>query len=106
MIYVAILFEELTKLDLILARCIIWIFDNDELSARLWMANSEDKKSAESYYIKRLQHSYYEAVIKGWKERDPKWVYDLKADEKKTIDRLLLNETELSRLPDALRMEY
>ena len=100
---VEILFEELTKLDLILARCIIWIFDNDTLSARLWMANSEDKRSAESYYIKRLQHSYYEAVIKGWKERDPKWVYDLKGDEKKTIDKLLLNETELFHLPDAVK---
>ncbi|HJS56161.1 MAG TPA: ATP-binding protein, partial [Chitinophagaceae bacterium] len=100
---VAILLEELIKLDLILARCIIWIFDNDELSARLWMANSEDKKAAKSYYIKRLQHSYYEAIIKGWKERNPKWVYDLKGDEKKTIDKLLLNETELSRLPDVVK---
>ncbi|HEX6168879.1 MAG TPA: ATP-binding protein, partial [Chitinophagaceae bacterium] len=100
---VAILFEELTRLDLILARCIIWIFDIDTLSARLWMANSEDKKAAESYYIKRLQHSYYESIIRGWKERNPKWVYDLKGEEKKTIDQLLLNETELSRLPDAVK---
>src|SRR4030095_2800060 len=100
---VAILFEELTKLDLILSRCIIWIFDKDTFAARMWMANSEDRKTAESYYIKKLDHPYYNAVIKGWKERNPKWVYDLKGNEKKSIDTLLLNETELSRLPRAVK---
>jgi hypothetical protein len=45
---VAILFEELTKLDLILSRCIIWIFDRDTFAARMWMANSEDRKTAEA----------------------------------------------------------
>src|SRR4029079_11901091 len=58
---VAILFEELTKLDLILARCIIWIFDPDTYAARVWMANAEDKKTAQSYFIKRLHHPYYDA---------------------------------------------
>ena len=101
---VAILFEELVKLDLILARCIIWIFDADTLAARVWMANSEDKKTAESYFIKRLHHPYYEAIIKGWKERNPKWVFDLGGPYKKSIDELLLSETELSRLSETVKM--
>ncbi|MEJ8841766.1 ATP-binding protein [Lacibacter sp. H375] len=100
---VALLFEELTKLDLILFRCIIWIFDPKTLTARLWMANAEDKHNAESYFIKRLKHPYYDAIINGWKERTHKWVYELQGDEKKTIDHLLLNETELSRLPKAVK---
>ena len=95
---VAILFEELTKLDLILARCIIWIFNHEDSSARLWMANSEDKDSPESYFIKRIDHSYYNAIIKAWKKRTPKWVYHLQGEEKRTIDKILLNETELSKL--------
>ena len=100
---VAILFEELTKLDMVLTRCIIWIFDYDSLAAKVWMANSEDKRTASSYNIKYLDHPYYRAIIKGWKERSQTWVYDLKGSEKKSIDRLLLNETELSLLPDAVK---
>ena len=100
---VAVLFEELTKLNLILYRCIIWIFNPDTLSARIWMANSEDKKNAESYFIKQLNHPYYKAIINGWKEKNPKWVYVLEGNEKKSIDQLLLHETELSRLSEAVK---
>jgi hypothetical protein len=100
---VAILFEELTKLDLILARCIIWIFDPDTYAARVWMANAEDKKTAQSYFIKRLHHSYYDAIIEGWKQRNPKWVYNLKEMKKKSIDELLFKETELSQLPQIVK---
>jgi hypothetical protein len=32
-----------------------------------------------------------------------KWVYDLQGNEKKSIDTLLLSETELSRLPGAVK---
>ncbi|HEX6849655.1 MAG TPA: ATP-binding protein [Chitinophagaceae bacterium] len=100
---VAILFDELTKLDLILARCIIWIFDSVSFEARMWMANSEDKRIAKSYFIKRIHHPYYDAILSGWKERKIKWVYDLKGDDKKTIDQILLNETELSQLSEAVK---
>ena len=100
---VAVLFEELTKLNLILYRCIIWIFNPDTFSARVWMANSEDKTNAESHFIKKLDHPYYDAILKGWKQGNPKWVYELKGNDKKTIDELLLNETELAALPDAVK---
>ncbi len=100
---VAILFEELVKLDLILARCIIWIFEHDSLAARMWMANSEDKKIAKSYFVKYLDHPYYNSILSGWKEKNQKWIYFLKGDDKKTIDRLLLNETELSQLPETVK---
>jgi signal transduction histidine kinase/adenylate kinase len=100
---VSILFEELTKLDLVLARCIIWILDPETFTARVWMANSEDKKTADSYFIRKLDHPYYDAIIEGWKQRQQEWVYDLKGIEKKSIDQLLLNETELSKLSEAVK---
>ena len=100
---VAMFFEELVKLDLVLSRCIIWIIDGDTFSARIWMANSEDRNVADSYFIKRLDHPYYDAIINGWRERLPNWIYDLKGDEKKSIDALLLNETELIYLPEAVK---
>jgi hypothetical protein len=101
---VATLFEELKKLDLVLARCIIWIFNPETFDARIWMANSEDKKNTTSYFINRLQHPYYDAIIKGWKEKVSTWVYELKGSEKKNIDELLLNETELSLLSDEVKV--
>lgn len=100
---VAMFFEELVKLDLVLSRCIIWILDADTFSARIWMANSEDRNVADSYFIKRLDHPYYHAIINGWKERLPNWIYDLKGEEKKSIDELLFNETELINLPEAVK---
>jgi len=100
---VAILFDELVKLDLVLDRCIIWIFDSETLSAKVWMANSEDNRTADSYHIKRLDHPYYKAIIKAWKEKKAKWVYDLKGANKRSIDDLLLKETELSKLPEAVK---
>ena len=100
---VAVLFEELTKLNLILYRCIIWIFNPDTSAAKIWMANSEDKENAESYFIKKLDHPYYDAILKGWKEKKSKWVYELQGNDKKTIDELLLNETELAHLPDPVK---
>ncbi len=100
---VATLFEELTTLQLVLYRCIIWIFNPETLTARVWMANSEDKQNAASYFIQKLEHPYYEAILKGWKERTSKWVYDLQGAEKKSIDKLLLTETELTNLPESVK---
>jgi signal transduction histidine kinase len=100
---VALLFDELTRLDLILSRCIIWIFEPASFAARLWMANSEDKARAESFHIPFLNHPYYKAILRAWRQREAKWVYVLQGKNKRTIDDLLLNETELSRLADAVK---
>ncbi len=100
---VGVLFEELVKLNLILYRCIIWIFNPDTLAARMWMANSEDRENAESYFIKKLDHPYYDAILKGWKEKKPKWVYELQGKDKRSIDKLLFTETELANLPESVK---
>lgn len=99
---VATLFDELIKLDLVLARCIIWILNQDK-SAQLWMANSESKQLANNYHITRIDHSYYNAIVKGWQDRNEHWVYELKGAEKKSIDKILLFETELRQLPEEVK---
>ncbi len=99
---VATLFDELIKLDLVLARCIIWILNEDK-SAQLWMANSENKQSADSYHINQIDHNYIHSIFKGWQERSEHWIYELKDDEKASIDQILLFETELSHLPQEVK---
>jgi len=96
---VAILFEELTQLDFELTRCLIWILDPDTLSARWWMANAEEPARPDSYYIAYHAHPTYQAFITAWKERNPKWVYDLHGKTKASWDDILFSETELARLP-------
>ncbi len=100
---VSILFDELVKLDLVLARCIIWILNTDDRSARIWIANIEDRKTPESFRVPPLKHPYYESIIKAWKKKNPKWIYKLGGAEKRSIDRLLLTQTELSRLPKIVK---
>ena len=92
-------FKELTKLDFSLTRCIIMIMDDGLSSCRWWMANSETDKTPESFYIKCNDHPYWKLMFKAWEERNPKWVYDLKGSDKKTLDDYLFSETELSHLP-------
>src|SRR6478752_3750450 len=46
------LFLELTNLDLVLTRCVIWVFDPATNGARWWMANGEAPSNPMSFYLK------------------------------------------------------
>ncbi len=100
---VSLLFDELVKLDLVLARCIIWIINPKDSSAQVWIANTEDRKTSEPFHVQQLNHPYYKAILKAWKKKTSKWIYLLKGVEKKSIDKLLLTQTELSHLPKAVK---
>jgi signal transduction histidine kinase len=100
---VATLFKELTRLDFALTRCYIYIIDPDSLSLRAWTFNTETDALPESYYLKYLELPYYEALINAWKERKQKFVYELGGKEKKEVDRVLFNETDYVRLPEAVK---
>ncbi len=100
---VATLFKELTRLDFALTRCYIYIIDPETLSLRAWTFNTEVDEIPESYKIQYLNLPYYKALIKSWKERKQKFVYELGGEEKEEVDRVLLNETEYRRLPDQVK---
>ncbi|MBS1730770.1 MAG: nuclear transport factor 2 family protein [Bacteroidetes bacterium] len=92
-------FSELTKLDLALTRCIIWVFEPETNAARWWMANSEVPSNPMSFYIKYHEHPAYLKFVNEWKKQNVKFVYDLKGEKKKEWDDILFNETELANLP-------
>ncbi len=96
-------FTELTKLDLALTRCIIWVFEPATHAARWWMANSEEPSRPMSFYIKHHEHPAYLTFVREWKNQNVKFVYDLKGQDKINWDDLLFNETELSNLSDAVK---
>ena len=93
-------FSELTKLDFVLTRCLIMIFDPETNDSRWWMANSEAPEAPVNYQVQYHKHPANAAYLKAWKERILKWRYDLKGKVKKTWDDFLFVETELSHLPD------
>ncbi len=92
-------FGELTKLDFVLARCLIMIFDPETNSSRWWMANSEVPAEPMNYLVQNHKNPAYDAYLKAWKERNLKWRYALKGKVKRDWDDFLFVDTELAQLP-------
>ncbi|HMH31682.1 MAG TPA: ATP-binding protein [Puia sp.] len=90
---------ELTKLDLVLTRCVIMIYDGVARDSKWWMANSEDPDKPMGFYIKPHDHPPITAYFKGWEEGQFKWTYLLEGKIKNDWDAFLFNETELKGLP-------
>jgi signal transduction histidine kinase len=95
-------FMELGKLDMVLTRCILWVFRAKDQSATVWMANAEDPDHADSYFVDKHDHPAYKEYIKAWKKREPKWVYHLKGKNKARWDHILVDGY-LGRLPRQVR---
>ncbi|OSZ73598.1 hypothetical protein CAP36_16415 [Chitinophagaceae bacterium IBVUCB2] len=92
-------FTELTKLDLVLTRSVIMIYNGQESTSQWWMANSEDPNNPAGFFIKRHEHSPMVAYFKAWHERKLKYTYALQGKVKQEWDEFLFSETELKNLP-------
>ena len=92
-------FTELTKLDLVLTRCMIMIFDPKTNGSTWWMANSEAPSEPIGLFVKHHELPVYLAYIDAWKERNLKFQYILEGKIKREWDDFLFVETDLSRLP-------
>ncbi|HSN09072.1 MAG TPA: hypothetical protein VLS85_08540, partial [Hanamia sp.] len=93
-------FSELTKLDLALTRCVIWIIDPQTNGATWWMANSEDLQNPINCDLPFNEYEPYMVFLEQWKNKAVKFQYELKGEIKKDWDEYLFSKTGLSRLPD------
>jgi signal transduction histidine kinase len=93
-------FTELTKLDLVLTRCVIMTYDQKTNDARWWMANSEAPEQPMNFYVQYHEHPPNLAYFSAWRERTVKWIYTLSGKVKKEWDDFIFRETELKLLPD------
>jgi hypothetical protein len=93
-------FTELTKLDLVLTRCVILIYEGAEKGVRWWMANSEAPSTPMNFFVKYADMPFFNEYLKGWHERALRWQYVLEGENKIKTDEFLFHETELSSLPD------
>jgi len=92
------IFEELTQLDFVLTRCIIWIFD-EENNVSWWMANPEAESGAESYDLGLNDFPVYLEHLKAWQEKKPSLLYTLSGEAKVAFDDHIFVHTGLSKLP-------
>ena len=93
-------FSELTKLDLVLTRCVIMIYDGAVRDSKWWMANSEAPDKPMGFYVKPHEYPPMMAYFKAWEEGQLKWTYVLEGEIKKDWDVFLFHETDLKLLPD------
>jgi signal transduction histidine kinase len=89
---VATVFTELNRLEFALTSCIIWINNPELLTAEMWVASTELNKPPEPYYIKPFRHPYFKSVLDAFKEKNKKWVYEMKGEEKKVFQEQFFNE--------------
>jgi signal transduction histidine kinase len=92
-------FVELTKLDLVLTRCVIMIYENAEKGVRWWMANSEVPNKPMNYYVQYNDLAFFNNYYNEWNKRTFKWKYVLEGQDKLDLDDFIFSETELSQLP-------
>ncbi|MGN6194916.1 MAG: GAF domain-containing sensor histidine kinase [Ginsengibacter sp.] len=93
-------FTELIRLDLVLTRCVILIYEGNKKGVRWWMANSEAPSEPMNFFVKYADMAFFNEYMKGWQEKLFKWQYILEGENKVETDNFLFKETELSRLPN------
>ena len=93
-------FTELTKLDIVLTRCLIMIYDPETNDSIWWMANSEAPSDPLGLSVQFHEHPPYQAYVNAFREQKLKWTYTLEGEIKKNWDDFLFVKTGLSKLPD------
>ncbi len=98
------IFVELTLLGMELNRAIIWLINEEDNSSQWISLNPELPGHARSYQMPYLDHRFYNAYVEAYKSREFKWEYHLYGEEKAGYDQLILSKTELSQLPENIKM--
>ena len=97
------MFEELKRLDMVLVRVLIWIFNHEEKYISWWSANAEVENTANSYRLDYNEHPVFLACLEAWQKKVPLKLYTLSGAEKDSWQDHLFNNTGLSKLPDMVQ---
>jgi signal transduction histidine kinase len=97
------IFGELSQLDLVLNRVLIWIFHNEEKYIAWWSANPEAAGNAESYRIDYNDQQVFLTYLQAWQKRIPLHQYTLSGETKKNWEDYLFSNTGLAKLPMAVQ---
>ncbi len=95
------LFEELIRLDVKLATCLISTFDISTLDERSWMFHPVTREP----YFMRVPYNeqpFYHEMLQAWKERNAAWNYCLEGETKVKWHDFLFADTEFALLPQSV----
>jgi signal transduction histidine kinase len=95
--------QELNKLKFNLDNCVVWIIDGAIPAANVWLAPVGRNKFPQPAHFEFLGLPYFKQLLNAWKQRKSTWVYELKGQEKKTLDHQLITKTDLVHLPDNVK---
>jgi signal transduction histidine kinase len=98
--------KELTKLEFTLNNCIFWIINEEGSSATWWVGPIHQTRLPESYVVPFANLPLFNLSLEAWKERIPKWVYELKGKDKKATDEYIFTKTELCRFPENVKRAF
>jgi signal transduction histidine kinase len=99
----ATVITELRRLDVALSWCLITILDEASWSCKVWRANSASDPSPQCYVLPFADYPFQNAIMRAWKERREQWTYELKGEEKKTLDEYMFTRTDYKRLPQPVQ---
>ena len=97
---VLVIYEQLQQLDFESKACNIIIIDKETGNSQYWVSGFSQEIYPESYYVPRLDHPYYEALLKPWRQGDKYVVYEYSGKMKQSFDEIFFVQTEFRNVPD------
>jgi len=97
---VGVILNELTRLDVELLRCIMWIVDEDTETIHWWMANPEVEGDSVSYAMPFNDLPNTQFHLDAWRRRDAQATYVHEGQLKVEFDDYIFAETGMAELPE------
>ncbi len=102
-VLIGYIYKECFRLEMNLNRSLLMTFDKNTHDSRWWLGAPEVSDLPMSCFVQYHEYAPSLAILKGWLDREQKWVYLLEGENKKTWDSYLFEKTGLVELPDPVK---
>jgi signal transduction histidine kinase len=96
---ISTIFVELSRLDFVLTRCTLMLFDRETKDCRWWMVHAEKPSEQTSFLVPWHEHPPQLSIAHAWETQALRWEYVLEGKTKKEWDDFLFSRSELAQLP-------
>jgi len=101
---VDLLYAELSHLDIELARVVLLTVNPETLGMYWWMASPEKEIKTHGFLVPPNDLPMTLSMVEAWKKKRSDWSYHLEGRDKKKYDKTLFSKSELSQLPEEVKM--
>lgn len=100
---VAVLFEQLQRLEIDASACGIVIYDEATADQKVWLAGFSQDAYPQSYRIPYVEHPYYVAQMEAWRKGEAYHEFEFVGDLKRTYDEVLFTQSDYKDLPEVAK---